>query len=86
MWPSKWSNLELVAVLEHGVFLLDSKPRLLIFGSFEDLVGEVPEVGVGWNEVLVGGVLPHEGLAEDHDVVASSEGVWEVEDSLHYDL
>lgn len=66
--------------------MLDSVPWLLIQFGVEDLDGFISEVGVGWDELLVGGVLPGEGLGEDDDVVSSSERIWEVSDWLHDDF
>jgi hypothetical protein len=52
----------------------------------EDLFGEKPEIGVGREKLLICVVSPNEGFAENHDIIASSEGVWEVENRLHDDL
>jgi len=55
--------------------LLDSVPWDLGFVRLPDLVSLVAEVGVGGDELLVGSVLPHVGLAHDHDVVSLAEGI-----------
>lgn len=45
------------------------------FGSVPDFLGEVSEVGVSWDELLAGAVLPVPGLCHDEDVVSASERV-----------
>lgn len=67
---------------DKSVLLLDSIPGLLGEVRIPNLVGEMSEVGVGGDELLVGGVFPHVSLAEDHDVVSLSEGVSVVGDRL----
>jgi len=44
------------------------------------------EVGVGWDKFLVSGILPDESFDQNHDVVSSSEWIWEEEHWLHDDL
>lgn len=44
------------------------------------------EVGVSGDQLLVGGVLPHQGLTKDEDVVSLSEGVSVVGDRLEVNL
>jgi len=68
------------------VLLLDSVPGLLSEVGVPDLVSEVSEVGVGGDELLVGGVFPHHGLTEDHNVVALSERISVVGDRLEVNL
>lgn len=85
-WPSIWVSLEFVLALQDGVLLLNTVPWLFIFVGIKDLLGEMSEVGVGWNEILVGGVTPDVGLAKDHHVVAQSEWIWEDESWLEDDL
>jgi hypothetical protein len=45
------------------------------FGRVPNFLGEVSKVSVRGNEFLARIVFPVPGLAHDHDVVASSEGV-----------
>jgi len=85
-WPSERPGLELTKAGKHLVLLLNSIPWLLIEVLGPDLVGVVAEVGVGGNEVLVGSVFPHPGLAEHHDVVTSTEWVGVESDGLQNDL
>ena len=72
-------GLESGVILQDGVLLLDTIPWLFRGISIKNFGGKVSEVGVGWHKLLVGSVLPCEGFSEDHDVVSSSEGIWEVE-------
>lgn len=71
---------------DKSVLLLNSIPGLLGEIRIPNLVSEVSEVGVGRDELLVGGVFPHVSLAEDHDVVSLSEGVSVVSDRLEVNL
>jgi hypothetical protein len=57
--------------------LLDSIPWLFTGSSIENWLSEGSEVGVGWDKVLVSGVLPCKGLAQDKDVVSLSEWIRE---------
>lgn len=51
-----------------------------------NLVGEVSEVSVSGDELLVGGVFPHHSLTEDHNVVTLSERISVVGDRLEMNL
>ena len=68
------------------VLLFNSVPGFLFEIRIPNLVSVMPEVGVGGDELLVGGVFPHVGLTEDEDVVSLSEGVAVVGDRLEVDL
>ena len=85
-WPAERSGGELVVLGKDGVLLLDTVPWLLSSIGVEDWLGEGSEVGVGWDEVLVGGVFPGVGLGEDEDVVSSEERIREEGNWLHDDL
>ena len=85
-WPSVWVSFELVVILQDGVLLLNTVPWFLGRVGIENLLGEMPEVCVGWHEVLVGVVGPDVGLGENHNVVSSSEGIREEETWLEDDL
>ena len=82
-WPSEWSGFELVLRGQNGILLLDSVPWLLGSSFIEDGLGEHSEVGVGWDELLVSGVLPYVGLAKHEDVVSLSERIREEGDWFH---
>jgi len=77
-WPSKRLGGESIVLSEDGILLLDSVPWLLFSVLVKDLLGESSEVGVGWDELLVGGVFPSVGLAHNEDVVTSEERIWVV--------
>ena len=79
-WPSKWPLCELVGGSKECKFLLDSKPWFFFDSLWmaENLISEVSEVGVGWNQLLAGSVFPHECVAHHKDVVTSTEWVREV--------
>lgn len=85
-WPSERPGLELTKAGEHLILLFNSIPWQLIEVFCPDLVGKVAEVCVGRDQVLVGCVFPHPGLAEHHDVVASAEWVGVHCDGLQDDL
>ena len=85
-WPSVWVSLELVLVLQNGILLLNTEPWDLFLVGIENFLSEVSEVSVGWHEIGVGGVAPDICLTKNHDVVATSEGVWEEECWLHDNL
>ena len=95
-WPSagigtfcyrkRISGGESTVLGQDGIFLFDSEPWLLILECIENWSRESSEVGVGWDELLVGVVLPHEGLGEDENVVSSKEWVWVESDWLDDDL
>ena len=82
-WPSKWFNGELVLCLKKRVLLLDAKPRLLVFASIEDLLGEVSEVSVSRLESSELVVSPNVCLGDDNDVVSTSERVRVVGNGFH---
>ena len=66
--------------------MLNSEPWLFSGVGIEDFLGEMSEVGVGWHKIFVGVVGPGVSLGENHDVVSSSEWVWEEEDWLENNL
>jgi len=70
-------SVELVSAGQKSVLLLDTEPWLLFLNLVEDSHGMVSEVGLGWDQVFVGGIFPNEGLCQNKDVVSSSEGIWE---------
>ena len=55
--------------------MLDTKPWLFLKICIKNFSGVISKVGVGWDELLIGGVFPGEGLGEDEDIVTSKEGV-----------
>jgi len=71
---------------KESIFLFNSVPGELLKIRVPNLVGEVSEVSVSGDELLVGGVFPHVGLTEDHDVVSLSEGIAVVSDGLEVNL
>jgi hypothetical protein len=76
--PAEGLEGELGALSNESVFLLDSVPRLLFFngGGIPNLLSKVSKVSVGRDEFLeVTSLLPVPGLAQDHDVVSTAEGV-----------
>jgi len=85
-WPSIWLGLELVLSLQDCVFLLNTIPWDLILVGIENLFSKVSEIGVGWYKSRIGGITPDIGLAKYHDIITTSEGVWEEENWLHDDL
>ena len=68
--------------------MLDAEPWFFSHCSWmaENFVSEIPEVGVGWKELLACAILPSERLAHDKDVVTSTEGIGEVGDRSHDDF
>ena len=84
--PSIRSGAESAVFLKNSVLLLDSEPWFLGGVGIEDLFGEMSEIGVRWDKFLVGGIFPGKSLDQNHDVVATSEWIWEHEHWLHDDL
>ena len=66
--------------------MLNSVPWLLSGSGIKDWFGESSEVSIGWDELLIGGVLPDEALGENEDVVSTSEWIRVVGNWLHDDL
>ena len=60
--------------------MLNAEPWFFSHCSWmaENFVSEVPEVGVGWKQLLARAILPSERVAHDEDVVTSTEGIREV--------
>jgi hypothetical protein len=75
--PSEGLDAELVLGFEERVLLFNTEPGVLILNSIKDLGSKVSEVSVC--RLLVGEVFvsPDVGIAEDDDVVSSSEGILE---------
>jgi hypothetical protein len=86
VWPSVWFHRESVILFKESVFLLDSVPRLLALSSIKNLLGESTEIGVCWHQFFVFGINPGIALAEDKDVVSTSERVRVEVDWLEDDL
>jgi len=74
--PSKGVSL----LGEEGVFLLKTKPGIVLLGLFEDANGIVARVG------LVGGAIRVEAFSHDEDVVSSAEGILEDGNRLDEDV
>lgn len=85
-WPSEWSGGESVVLSQDSVFLLNSEPWLLVLEGIKDWGRESSKIGVSWDELLVGVILPGEGLGKDKDVVSSKEWIWVESDWLDDDL
>ena len=86
MRPAKRPCGELGLCSNKGVFLLNSKPRLLGKAIVENLLGVDSEVGVSRFKLLACGVLPFVGLTHHNNVLALSERIFVVGCGLHDDL
>jgi len=84
--PSERPGRELSLSSDEGVFLLDSKPWLLVGSGVENFLGGGSEVGVGGGKFSAGAISPLVGLGHDDDMVSTSEGISVVGDGLHDDL
>jgi hypothetical protein len=72
IWPAK--------LVKQGVFLLETKPELVLGVLLEDNGGVVAEV------VRVGLAIRHVGFAHDEDVVTLTEGVRVESDGAKIDV
>lgn len=84
--PAKRPPVELVEASKQGVLLLDGAPWLLSLGGLVDLRSEMSEVGIAGKQLLTGSSSSMPGLADDQDVVSSSQGVLEEVDRSENDL
>ena len=86
--PAERPGGELGKGSQQGVFLLNAVPGLFVLDllGVEDLLGEVPEVGVVGNQFGELAVSPHVALSKHNYVIALSEGVTEVRNWLEDDF
>ena len=79
-------GIEFISGGQESVLLLDTEPWDLLWAGIEDWLGSISEVGLWWDESLVGSVFPAEGFGQNKDVVSSSEWIWENGDWFDDDL
>ena len=74
-WPSERPSSELSARSDKRELLLNSVPGLFILDSVPNLLGEMSEVSVIWDELLELFILPLVAFAEHENVVTLSERI-----------
>jgi hypothetical protein len=51
--PSIWAGVIASILLSHEEFLFDTEPRVVFFGFFHDLIGQVTEIKTGRSNLIM---------------------------------
>lgn len=83
--PTKRPFVEWRSYFEESVFLLNSKPRFEVFYFLHDLVWEISEICIHWNDCVFESI-DSEGFTKYKNVVAFPERIWIECNWLYYNF
>lgn len=86
IWPSIWASLKIIALFKQNIFLLNSKPWLFLWFVIKNFFCIISEICVTRFQFFKRTIRPRKSLAQYHDIVSSSERIWEIENRLNNDL